>query len=296
MPSPLLFSPSFRHQKLGWLFVAIVVIMVYLATFAMAAEAALSSISLSRNQGIADHLTVEIPAVEDEAAIPQAERVKQAVAVLRATPDVANVREVPEQETEHLLEPWISQPELLKKLPLPSLIDVQRRTGASLSASALEDRLRATIADARVDDHAAWLADLTHLVGSLSALAVFMIGLTGVALMIAIGLICRAVMATERDTVELLHIIGAPDANIAKHFQSHAWRLAWPAAVAGFLLAVLNLGLLLFFIRHVVDLASLQLTRWMQITILVIVVPLTAVGAAALSARYSVIRLLRSLP
>jgi cell division transport system permease protein len=296
MASPLLFAPSFRHQKLGWLFVAVVVIMVYIATFAMAAEAALSSITLSRNEGLANHLTVEIPAVEDETSIPQADRVKQAVAVLQATPDVTEVRAVPEEETMRLLQPWISQPELLKKLPLPALIDIERRHGSSLTASALEDRLRATVSDARVDDHAAWLADLAHLVGSLSALAAFMIALTGLALMIAIGLICRAVMATERDTVELLHVMGAADGNIARHFQSHAWRLAWPAALAGFLLAVLNLALLLFFIRHVVDLSSLQITRWTELTALVVIVPLAAVAAASFSARFSVLRLLRSFP
>jgi cell division transport system permease protein len=294
--SPLLFAPSFRHQKLGWLFIAIVVIMVYIATFAMAAEAALSSISLSRNQGLVNHLTVEIPAVEDESSVPQAERVKQAVAVLRATPDITDVRPVPEEETMRLLEPWISQPDLLKKLPLPALIDVERRDGGNLTSSALEDRLRATVSDARVDDHAMWLADLAHLVGSLSALAGFMIVLTGLALMIAIALICRAVMATERDTVELLHVMGAADGNIARHFQSHAWRLAWPGALAGFLLAVLNLVLLLFFIRHVVDLSTLQVARWAELTVLVILVPFAAVIAASLSARLSVLRLLRSFP
>src|ERR1700722_17839029 len=123
MSAPLLFAPSFRHQKLGWLFIAIVMIMVYIATFAMAAEAALSSVTLSRNQGLANHLTIEIPAVEDESSTPQAARIKQAVAVLHAVPDVINVRPVPEEETERLLQPWIAEPELLKKLPLPALID-----------------------------------------------------------------------------------------------------------------------------------------------------------------------------
>ena len=296
MASPLLFAPSFRHQKLGWLFIAIVVIMVYIATFAMAAEASLSSVSLSRNQGLANHLTVEIPAVEDEASIPQADRVKQAVAVLRATPDITDVRAIPEDETMKLLQPWINEPELLKKLPLPALIDVERRSGSNLSASDLEDRMRATVSDARVDDHAAWLADLAHLVGSLSVLAGFMIALTGLALMISIALICRAVMATERDTIELLHVMGAPDGTIAHHFQSHAKRLAWPAAVTGFLLAAFSLGFLLFFIRHVADLSDLQITRWIELAVLVVIVPLAAVFAASFSARFSVVRQLQSLP
>ena len=146
-------------------------------------------------------------------------------------------------------------------------------------------RLRTVVSDARVDDHAAWLADLAHLVRSLAALAGLMIALTGLALVIAIALICRAVMATERDTIELLHVMGAGDGSIARHFQSHAWRLAWPAALAGFLLAVISLGFLLFFIRHVVDLSTLQFSRWIGLVLLMIVVPCAAVMAAALSAR-----------
>jgi cell division transport system permease protein len=234
--------------------------------------------------------------LDDEAAIPQAERIKQEVSVLKATPDIIDVRPVPEEETTKLLEPWISEPDLLKKLPLPALIDIERRDGSNVTASELEDRLRATINDARVDDHAAWLADIAHLVGSLSVMAIFMIVLTGGALMISIALICRAVMATERDTVELLHIMGAPDRNIASHFQNHAWRLAWPAALAGFGLAVFSLALLLFFIRHVADLSGMQFARWLELALLVIAVPMAAVLAASFSAKISVVRLLRSLP
>jgi cell division transport system permease protein len=296
MASHLLFAPAFRHQKLGWLFAAIVAIMVYIATFAMAAEAALSSVTLSRDEGLANHLTVEIPAVEDESSTPQAERIKQAVAVLRGIPELKDIKPVPEEETARLLAPWISEPELLKKLPLPALVDVERASGSGLTASALEDRLRTAVSDARVDDHAAWLADLAHLVRSLAALAGLMIALTGLALVIAIGLICRAVMATERDTIELLHIMGAPDRGIARHFQFHAWRLAGPAALAGFVLAVFSLGFLLFFIRHVVDISALQLARWVALGLLVILVPVAAVAAASLSARFSVLRLLQSFP
>lgn len=296
MSSPLLFAPAFRHQKLGWLFISIVAIMVYIATFAMAAEASLSSVSLSRNQGVADHLTVEIPAVSDEATTPQADRIKQAVAVLRAVPDVVEVKPVPEEETERLLQPWVNDAELLKKLPLPALIDVKRRSGSVITAALLQEKLTSVVSDARVDDHAAWLADLAHLVRSLAALAAFMIALTGTALVIAIALICRAVMATERDTIELLHVMGAGDSSIARHFQSHAWRLAWPAALAGFMLAVVSVGILLFIIRHVVDLSALQIGRWIGLVLLMIVVPCAAVMAAAISARLSVLRHLQTFP
>ena len=52
-----------------------------------------------------------------------------------------------------LLQPWISDPELLKKLPLPTLIDIERRADSNLTAAGLEEKLRTVVSDARVDDH-----------------------------------------------------------------------------------------------------------------------------------------------
>ncbi|MHA4874965.1 hypothetical protein ACX0FC_16500, partial [Enterococcus faecium] len=63
--------------------------MVFMATFTMAAEASLSVITLAWNQDLNTRLTVEIPAVDDEASVTQADRVKQALSILRAMPQVA---------------------------------------------------------------------------------------------------------------------------------------------------------------------------------------------------------------
>jgi cell division transport system permease protein len=293
VPSDKLFAPAFRYQRLGWLFTVIVAIMVYIATFAMAAEAALSSMSLSRGENLRNHLTIEIPAVDDESATPQAERVRQALSVLRAMPGVENAEALSDADTARLLKPWIDDADLLKRLPLPTLISVARRGGETPSADDIGEKLEPVIRDARVDDHAAWLDDFSHFIGSLVLLAGFMIVLTGFALIISISLICRAVMATERDTVELLHIMGASDATIASHFQHHAWRLAFPAAIAGFLLAALSLGALMLALRHVIDPAALPMMRWAAIGLLLILVPLAAIATAVLSARLTVAKFLQ---
>jgi cell division transport system permease protein len=262
----------------------------------MAAEATLSVITFTWDKGMESRMTVEIPAVDDEATTPQTERVRQAMAILHAMPNVATVTQVPDDEAMRLLKPWITQPELLKTLPLPTLIDVERKSGSSLTAADVEERLHATIRDARVDDHAAWLADIAHLVQGLSLLAAAMILLTGMTLVVAVSLICRAIMATERETLSLLHIIGAEDDDIARHFQFHARRLSWPAAFTGFALAMLSAGGILFFLRHFADPTALRPLHWAGLGLLTLLVPLTAIWIAALSARLSTLKILHAMP
>ncbi len=290
------FSPAFRYQHLSWFFVALVGIMVYVATFATAAEATLSAITLTWDTGVESRLTIEIPAVEDEANMPQIERVRQTLAILKAQPDIALVMPLPDDEAARLLKPWISQPELLKAIALPTLIDVERKTGSSLTAATLQDKLKNVAEDIHVDDHAAWLADMNHLVNGLALMAGLMILLTAVTLIIAVSLICRAIMATEHDTIALLHIIGADDDAIAKTFQYHARRLAGRASMVGFILALISVGILLFFLRRFADPALLQPMHWAGLAASVLVVPLAAIAMAALSARLSALKLLRSMP
>ncbi|HUY68678.1 MAG TPA: hypothetical protein VMV79_05195 [Alphaproteobacteria bacterium] len=289
-----LFAPAFRYQRLGRLFVAITVIMVYIATFAMAAEAGLSSLGLTRGEDLQGRLTVEIPAPADESATSQDSRIDQALAVLRAVPGVARAAPLSDADIARLLKPWISDPDLIAKLPLPALIDVQRAPGAALTADALEAKLKPVAPGAQVEDQAAWLGDVAQFIKSLAVLAGVMIVLTGLALVIAIGLICRAVMATERETVTLLHIMGASDAAIAGHFQYHALRLARGAAALGFVLALLSLAALLFALRHVIDLGAMPLWREVELILLLILVPLAAIGAAVLAARHTVFALLHT--
>src|SRR5271154_7021430 len=117
MPLPRhVFAPAFRHRRLGWFFALLVGIMVYLASFATAAEATLSMMTVTWDRDMESRLTVEIPAVDDEASTPQPERVAQVLAVLRAMPGVERATPLSEDETARLLKPWIKQPELLKEL------------------------------------------------------------------------------------------------------------------------------------------------------------------------------------
>lgn len=291
-----IFAPAFRHQKLSWLFACLVGIMVYVATFSMATEATLSAITFTWDKGMEARMTVSIPAVSDEASRTQADRLQQAVSILRGMPDITRVTLVSDEETTRLLRPWISEPALLKAISVPSLIDIERKTASTITASDIQSRLKNTIHDVRVDDHAVWLTDMKNLVRGLSAIAGLMIILTGITLIIAVSLICRAIMATEHETISLLHIMGAEDNDIAEHFQFHAARLAWPASWIGFVAAMVSVAILLFFLRHFADPAMLQPLHWMGLIITALLVPLIAIWMTAFTARISTLKLLHLSP
>src|ERR1700761_7258941 len=133
LPKPF-FEPSFRYRHNGLFFAILVGALVFLATFVASAEMALFGSALTWDRGLGGSYTVEIPAVADESSTPESDRLKQALAVLRAMPYVASVTPLPEDDAYRLLKPWISQPSLLKSLPVPRLIDVERKPGSNLSA------------------------------------------------------------------------------------------------------------------------------------------------------------------
>jgi cell division transport system permease protein len=291
-----LFSPSFRHQHLGRSFATIVCIMVFIATFATAAEAVLLTMGFTWGQNVESRLTVEIPAVGDEAATPQAERVRQASAILHGMPGVGLVMPLSDDEVQRLLRPWFSQPELLKALPLPTLIDVERLPGSPVTAEQIGDALKNVVSDARVDDHGAWVKDIWRLIDGLSILGGLTIALTGITLIIAVSLICRAVMAAEHETISLLHSLGAEDEDIARHFQAQARYISRRAAAVGFAAALAATAALVIATRHSADLDVLGPARWAALACVATAVPVFATQLASLTARGAVMRLIRSFP
>lgn len=290
------FAPSFRHRHLGTFLSAMVGVLAFLATFVMAAEASLSAITLAWDGDLKSRLTVEIPAVDDESNLSQADRVKQALAILHAVPAVAKATPLPDNEAARLLQPWIADAELLKALPVPSLIDVERKDGASLTADDLSTQLHATLRDARVDDHAEWLGDLVRFVRGITAFGGLMIGLATLTLVLAVNVVCRAIMATERETVSLLHLMGAEDNDIAVHFENHVRNRALYAASLGALLALLFAAALLYALRNFANPAVLGHAHWAILAVMVAAVPLVAVWVSSLSARLAVLGFLRTMP
>jgi cell division transport system permease protein len=262
----------------------------------MAAEAVLLTAGYLWGKTMETRLTVELPAVGDEASISQAERIRQTISVLRAMPNVGQVVPLSDDEVAQLLKPWFNEPELLKALPLPTLIDVERKPGAELSAQKIHDTLKDVVGNARVNDHGAWTQDVWRIMRGLTILGSLTIALTAIALVVAVNLICRTVIATEHETISLLHLMGAENLDIARHFQAQTRGIVLRAAATGFLAAVALIVALFFSTRHIADLSTLRWTHWACVSIATFSVPVCAIAIATIAARLSVMRLIKSFP
>lgn len=293
---PLAKDPTSRF--LTWL----TALMVYLAALALAGALVVSDVARRWDSGLAGGLTVQIAPLPGTAGGPAdapappslEERVEAALTVLRATPGVRTAEALTGDDTARLLEPWLGPGAADPLLPMPRLIDVV--TDGPVDTAALALRLASAAPGATLDDHAVWLADLRAFAGAVHLAALGIVVLVGGAGVMAVVFAVRAGLAIHRGVVELLHLMGAADRYVARQFESHVLDLTLRGGLVGLALALATLA----GIGHASAglragmLPDLALAPWR--VALLAVVPATACLLAVLTARWTVLRRLESLP
>ncbi len=292
---PNLFATAFRRQRLGLMLFFLVGIMVYLGSLAMAAQAVLARTSLAWGHDLQYRLTAEIAPRSGEKPDALAARAEKVVAFLKERPEVRSVALRPEPDTARLLGPWIEDGELLRSLALPRLVEIALAPGAQVDPEALRESVKPLAGDIRFHPHERGMAQAIGFLRGLGALASLMLVLTGLSVVAIITIICRAAMSAQRETIELLHYMGATDGIVARQFQSYVRRLAFPSASIGFVLAALTVLGLAFLLGSLGGLSLVSSVSWATAFGMMAVVPVAAVLLAAASARLSVQGFLRRL-
>ena len=217
----------------------VIAIMVLLTAVAASAALALGNLTREASADLAGGVTVQVVAAAPAARARQA---NDALAALRETPGVAAVRLVPEAEVDALLEPWLGAEvggAEADALPVPALIDVRLDGRADQRRiAALRERLAAIAPDARVDAEAGWLEPVFGAITALRWLAVALIGLLALTMAAAVLLAARTALNSHRETIEIVHMLGGTDAQIARIFQRSATFDAAAGGLLGLALAV----------------------------------------------------------
>ncbi len=289
----------------GRFMVWIMAVMVYLGIIALAGALVLSGMAERWENGLTGRLTVQISPQPDDlgtgtgtevdSVAPLVQRTEVALALLRATPGVARAEPITLAAAHKLLEPWLGSA-LPDDLPLPALIDVEVADGGGLEVPALADRLARSVPGARLDNHAAWLDDLRRLARTAQLVALAVVILVGAATLAAEVFAVRTGLAIHSPVVELLHLMGASDQYVARQFQAHIVGLALRGGAVGLGLGLVTLAVLAHAAGDVSSdmLPSMALTprQWLALG----AVPLVAAGLAAITARWTVLRVLAALP
>ena len=273
----------------------VIAIMIALTVIAAAAGLALRNLGENARAEIAGGLTVQIV---EGAPAERARQAEVALALLSNREDVAEVRRVPEEELSALLEPWLGQEGIAAEdgIPVPVLIDVRLRGPVTeRRVEELRSALSASAPSARVDDQAAWLGPVFDAVASLQWLAAGLIVLLAATTAAAVWLAARSALGANRETIEIIHLLGGTDGQIAHIFQRS---MGIDAALGGLAGLALGLAAALLLGRQFARLGSGMVAGgafgpldWAMIA----AIPVIGVALAIVTARVTVLVALRRM-
>ncbi len=270
----------------------VIAIMMFLTVLAAAGGLALNNAARNVTGSIAQRITVQI--VEANPDLRE-QQTRAAMTALSAMEGVTEVTRVPDAEIEALIEPWIGGAGEEEGIPVPTMIDADLTEEAHDRLDLVEEAIVAVAPAARVDDHAQFLAPLAGLIGSLTWLALALVLLTASALAASVILAVRAALNTHRGTIEVLHLMGATDIQIARLFQRRIALDALLGGAVGFLCALIVLLLLGQRIGAVgselLGSATLPLLAWL----ILILLPIIGAIMSTLVARFTVIGVLKKM-
>jgi cell division transport system permease protein len=217
----------------------------------------------------------------------------RAAEALASAPGVTEARALEKEKAYALIKPWLGDVSDLEDLPVPRLVAVGLDDKKPATAAVLDKALKAQGIDAVVDDHSVWIKDIkaaAHVV-QWTAAAIFLLIAGAAAAVVAFA--TRAGIAARRDVVEVLHLTGAEDAQIASLFEMRFARIAAIAGTAG-ALAAATLGGTLRLLGGEQGITPALPITWVDL-IAVLPCPVWAALVAAVAARITARRLIERL-
>ena len=268
----------------------VIAIMIFLTALAAATGMALSRSAASLQADLAGRVTVQVMEANPVRRAQEAAALEAGLARLAG---VAAFRRVPEAEVAALLAPWFGADGLDRDLPVPLLIDVTlnpKLQGAMPALTHLVDDLAPA---ARVQPHGQWLGPLVGLMQALTWLAGVLVLMMAGAATAIVGLAARSALNTHRTTIEVMHLLGATDAQIARLFQRRIGLDALFGATIGLVAALMALALIGQRVAalgsELLGTATLGATGWLTLLAL----PLVTALVAVLTARLTILLTLR---
>ena len=197
----------------AWLTVFTAAAMAFLAVFALALSFSAGRLADRWGEALARTATLRIAAPEGQVAA----QTEAALRILEQTPGVAAARALTDAERRALLAPWFGPDLPVERLPIPQLIEITEE-GAGFDPQGLRLRLAAEVPAAVLDDHTRWRRPLVRAADRLRALGWAAIALIGGAMAAMVTLAAQASLAANAQVIQVLRLVGARDAYIARAF------------------------------------------------------------------------------
>lgn len=275
-------------------------LMCVLGMLALAASFALTAMNDRWSVGLENKISIEIPAADSGGDIIDPAMVKsmtdEAAKVMNENPDVKEAAIMEESQIRELLSPWLGHDMVMDSIPVPGLISVTFNDDAKPDLKTLELKLKEVAPRARIETHESWLGDVLRFTGALQFAAILLGLIIGATTLVAIAGGVRSKLSENKEELELLHLMGASDSYIAKQLQRHTLILS----LQGGGLGVAAGAVLLLIIGLVAGNMGVNLVPDFRLDtaqkLALVLMPVPVAVLAMVTARYTVLRVLRKMP
>lgn len=223
-----------RSNVIGRALVLVTAIMCFLACLALGTAWAVHRASVAWTSEASGELTLQIKPVD---GLETSDEVTKAMRLLGSVRGILRAEPVSIEETRKLLEPWLGSDLNFDDLPIPLLITVEIDTSNPPNVQALAAELRSAVPGARLDDHSVWQGQIRSAANWIKWTSFLVLFLMLFATVAIIVFATRGAMSSNRDVVDVLHLVGARDRFIAREFENHFLLLGLKGGLAGGLAA-----------------------------------------------------------
>lgn len=269
----------------------VMAIMLFLTMLAAALGLGTAGAARALDRQLAGRLTVQIIDGDPVRRDASAARVLE---TLRTLPEVTRVAAVDRAELTRLLRPWLGSDGADPGLPVPAMIDVDLGGQDDAAVAAVARAVRGVAPTARVDRHETWMSPVSGVMRSLTLLALGIVLLMAGATAAVVVLAARAGLETHRATIEVMHMLGSTDLQVARLFQR---RVAIDAAIGGVAGAGVAIAVILLIMTRLQGLGSelldggrLSSTDWATLGAM----PIGFIVLAMVAARATIVRAMRT--
>lgn len=277
------------NRFLPWL----IAFMTFLAALSVAGLLMLKQISNTFEYNSHNSMTIQIPAGETSEA--DIENVAKVLMALKKADGVISTKKVSNSETRKLLRPWLGNTAGTNSIPIPQIIDVKIDRDSNINADTLTNLLTPTAAGITVDDHSQWLTSLVDILQSTELITLGVVFLITLATIGTVVFTTRTGMGIHRQTIEVLHFVGAHDEFIARQFATQAFIVGLHGSLGGVALATPVLYIFEYILKNseseLLPKADLNNSIWLGV---VLVIPIVAI-IAMMTARSTVIKKLKKM-
>lgn len=224
-------SPILPAGSIAWNALTLVIaIMSFLACLVAGTVYMLNQSADAWVNNISSEVTVEL----DPVNVPDIDKKMTLVSLFLAKQKgITRVHPLSLEDSAKLLRPWLGNSDLIDTLPIPRLIAVEINRSDPPDIPLIAKALKENFKGVTLDDHGHWRTEIRDMTGVAALGGLALLGLVIAATVAVIVSATRSAMASNRDIVEVLHLVGASDSFIAGEFERHFFGLGLRASLVG---------------------------------------------------------------